>query len=113
MLFFIIAITVDFKITDVVIYSNSAKITRAGRISFELGDYTVMSNLIPGNIDDKSIRLKATPGIHLGEVSVVRVYSDTVFKQEIKTLEDSIDMIQGEIDYETKKLDALKARRNL
>jgi len=96
-------------VKEVTVYTTSAKIVREAVKNLSTGEYTVRSNLIPGGIDERSIRIRAPEYVTVGEVRVIRVYPDTVFKEEIKVFEDSIETIQDKIDLLTKKLDVLKA----
>jgi len=109
MLLFLLSLTLNFKVKEVTVYTTSAKIVREAVKNLSTGEYTARSNLIPGGIDERSIRIRAPEYITVGEVRVIRVYPDTVFKEEIKVLEDSIETIQDKIDLLTKKLDVLKA----
>ncbi len=112
MLLILFSLTLNFKVKEVTIYSSSAKIVREAVKNLSTGEYTVRSNLIPGGIDERSIRIRAPENVTVGEVRVIRVYPDTVFKEEIKVLEDSIETIQDKIDLLTKKLDVLKAEED-
>jgi len=109
MLLFLLSLTLNFKVKEVTVYTTSAKIVREAVKNLSTGEYTARSNLIPGGIDDRSIRIRAPEYVTVGEVRVIRAYPDTVFKEEIKVLEDSIETIQDKIDLLTKKLDVLKS----
>ena len=109
MLLILFSLMLNFKVKEVTIYSSSAKIVREAVKNLSTGEYTARSNLIPGGIDGRSIRIKAPEYVTVGEVRVIKVYPDTVFKKEIKVLEDSIEAIQDKIDLLTQKLDVLKS----
>ncbi|MBN2663874.1 MAG: mucoidy inhibitor MuiA family protein [Bacteroidales bacterium] len=92
-------------ISNVVVYSDRAQITRLAKILLPQGENTVIFNDLPKKIDPKSIQVKGKGDAILNDIKFEEVFHNEIQNQEVYKLMKQIEEIQKEIDILDENID--------
>jgi len=87
------------EITEVVVYTDRARVTRHGSVTLEPGVHTLQISDLTFWLNPDSVRAsaKGSAGAKLLGVQVQRAYYEETPAQQIKELEDQIEALQDEL----------------
>lgn len=106
---------IQTKITKVILYPSTARVTRVAEFQLPEGDHEVQLQAIPGAVDASSVSvtLKATSqGVLLRDVTVERVITALANREEIAKLEVEINVLADEIQAVKWRLSGVGVRIN-
>ncbi|MEW6775133.1 MAG: mucoidy inhibitor MuiA family protein [Bdellovibrionota bacterium] len=103
--------TVDTKITRVIVYPGSARVTRQGKEELPAGEHVLTVKGLPTSVALESLQANASgpAGAKIGAVEIGTSYASRALDAEVRSLEDKIDKKREEIaavDDEKKSLDS-------
>ena len=87
------------EITEVVVYTDRARVTRQGSVTLEPGMHTLQISDLTFWLNPDSVRAsaKGSAGAKLLGVQVQRAYYEETPAQQIKELEEKIESLQDEL----------------
>ena len=104
---------IETTITKVILYPQTARLTRSATFNLAAGDHEVQLQSIPGVIDPSSVsvNLKSTSqGVILRDVAVDKVVTALANREEIAALEAEIKALEEEIQAANQRLSGAQAK---
>ena len=94
----LLAVTVDQKITAVTVFPDRALVTRSGTVKLDSGTQTVVFDNLPLNLEEDSVRAKASSESKLKIIGVEmrRDYKEATQNTATKQLQDAIGKIDDQ-----------------
>lgn len=92
------ALSVDSSITQVMVYPNSAMVTRTAKISLPAGENSISLNGLPLNLLESSLRVagESTGDVQLGSVELQRSFNKDLVQEKERNLRDKIQSLNEE-----------------
>ncbi len=90
---------VTSKITDVTVYADRSRVTRAARVELPAGTSRIAFSKLPGWLDEGSVRVALAPAAaaKITDVQVVRTFLAQPADEEVRKLEAGITEIQDQV----------------
>jgi len=108
-------VTAESKVTAVTVYPSRAMVTRTATLELQPGDYRVVFDGLPPEMDSGSLRVSGSgdKGFRLGTVETDVTYTDASANPRVKELEEKIQSLGDDISLMQAKLSVVQQREKM